>query len=456
MKNIPPKLVTPENLAGLIDLYELSMVASHFEQGHHGSACFDLFVRRLPPNRSYLVFAGLEQAIRALTSLSFSPGVIRYLRTMGLFSRAFLSYLRGFRFRGHVDAMPEGTVFFPNEPVLRVTGNLIEAQLVETILLNIVTHQSLIATKATRVVHAAQGRPVVEFGLRRSHGTDAGLQGARAAYVAGCVGSSNVLAGQLYGIPTLGTMAHAYVQAFRSELEAFRAFTESFPDGTTLLIDTYDPLQGARHAAQVARELAARGGKLGAVRLDSGDLVRLSRKVRAILDRQGLRAVKIFASGNLSEFGIAEMCRRRAPIDAFGVGTEMSVSQDAPSLDSVYKLSEVEIDGKLVSRMKFSTGKATFPGRKQIYRREKHGRYIGDVLGLEGEAIQGSPLLRPVLHAGKLLQRLPSLETIRRHAAEEQRRLPISLLRLHKVGRYPVRLSAGLQREIRRFRKSFS
>lgn len=456
MNNIRPKLVTQENLAGLIDLYELSMVASHFEQGRHGSACFDLFIRRLPLNRSFLVFAGLEQAIGAVTFLSFSPDIIRYLRSTRLFSRDFLSYLREFRFRGHMDAMPEGTIFFPNEPVLRVTGSLIEAQLVETILLNTVTYQSLIATKAIRVVHAAQGRPVVDFGLRRSHGTDAGLQAARAAYLAGCMGSSNVLAGQLYGIPTIGTMAHSYVQAFRSELEAFRAFTDSFPNGTTLLIDTYDTLQGAKHAAQIARELAARGGKLKAVRLDSGDLIQLSRKVRTILDQHGLRSVKIFASGNLSEFGVAEICRRRAPIDAFGVGTEMSVSQDSPSMDSVYKLSEIEMDGKPVPRMKFSLGKETFPGRKQIYRQVKHGRYVQDVLGLEGEMIKGNTLLKPVLHAGKLLRQLPSLEVIRRHVVEEQRRLPIALLRLHKVKRYPVMISAGLRREVRQLRQRLS
>ncbi len=392
-----PGFVTEENMALLTDLYELTMAASYFEHRPRDRATFDLFVRRLPPQRSYLIFAGLEQALFYLTRLSFGAEAIRYLRATRLFAEPFLAYLSRLRFRGDVDAMPEGTVFFANEPVLRVTATLVEAQLVETFLVNTVTFQTLIASKAARVVEAAQGRPVVEFGQRRAQGLDAAVKAARSAYLAGCVGTSSVLAGQLYGLPIFGTMAHAFVQAYASELDAFRAFVETFPEGTTLLIDTYDTLEGARRAGQVARELARRGRRLGGVRLDSGDLAELSRRVRRILDAQRLHDVQIFASGNLTEARVAEVLRQRAPIDAFGVGTDLSVSGDAPSLDSVYKLSEVERDGRWVPALKLSPGKQTFPGRKQVYRRERDGRLLEDVLALEGEPVRGRPLLRPVL-----------------------------------------------------------
>ncbi|MBI4402268.1 MAG: nicotinate phosphoribosyltransferase [Nitrospirae bacterium] len=445
--------VVPGNMAMLTDLYELTMAASYFEHRQNDRATFDLFVRTLPPQRSYLMFAGLEQALHYLTHLSFDDDAIRYLRSTRLFSASFLSYLRTVRFRGHVDAMPEGTVFFPQEPVMRVTGNIIESQIVETFLLNTINLQSLIATKASRVVEAAAGRPVVDFGLRRAQGMDAGLKVARAAYLAGCAGTSNVLAGQHYGIPIFGTMAHSFVQSFPSEMASFRAFVETFPTGTTLLIDTYETLQGARQAVVVARELAQRGHRLGGVRLDSGDLLALSRSVRRILDQQRLHDVQIFASGNLTEHRIAELIRRGAPIDAFGVGTDLSVSADAPSLDVVYKMSEVVRGGRRFPTLKLSPKKRTYPGRKQVHRREQHGRYIGDMLALEEERVPGRPLLRPVLRGGRLVGPLPSLSSVRAHAAAERAKLPSRLRGLGKAHSYPVRLSAGVRRAVQEFRR---
>lgn len=441
-----PHFVTPDNMLLLTDLYELTMAASYHEHGPHDRATFDLFVRKLPPERSYLMFAGLDQVVFYLTHLSVGSDAIRYLRSTGLFPPSFLTYLRTLRFRGDLDAMPEGTVFFPHEPVLRVTANIIEAQVVETFLLNAVNVQTLIATKACRVLEAAAGRPVVEFGLRRAHGMDAGLKGARAAYLAGCAGSSNVLAGRLYGVPVFGTMAHAFVQSFPSEMEAFRAFTSTFPKGTTLLIDTYDTVRGARRAARVAQDLARHGKRLGGVRLDSGDLMALSRQVRRLLDARGLRHVKIFATGNLTEQRIREMVMRHAPIDAFGVGTDLSVSADAPSLDVVYKMSEAVRSGRTMPTLKLSAHKQTYPGRKQVYRIERRGRSVEDILALEGESVPGRPLLVPVLRKGRLVRRLPPLPASRRYAAVERAKLPAQLRELDGSATYPVRISPGLER----------
>lgn len=449
-----PDFVTPANMVLLTDLYELTMAASYHEHRPYDEATFDLFVRNLPPRRSYLVFAGLEQACFYLHHLAFDETAIRYLRSTGHFSSSFLKYLRTLRFRGDVEAMPEGTVFFPNEPVMRVSGNIVEVQIVESFLLNTINLQSLLATKASRVVEAAKGRSVVEFGLRRTQGTDAGLKAARAAYLAGCSGTSNVLAGQVYGIPIFGTMAHAFVQAFPSELDAFRTFAETFPSGTTLLIDTYDTVQGARHAAMVAKDLARCGHRLGGVRLDSGDLAALSKQVRRVLDRQNLKAVKIFASGNLTEDRIAEMLRQGAPIDAFGVGTAMSVSTDAPSLDVVYKMSEVVRDGTPFPTLKLSARKQTYPGKKQVYRVERQDRMVRDILALEGESVPGRPLLRPVMRSGQLVRPLPSLSEIRRHAERERARLPPRLRGLAPIAGYTVHISPGLRQAVRAIRRS--
>lgn len=445
--------VTPDNMAMLTDLYELSMAAAYHEHRPHDEATFDLFVRTLPPGRSSLVFAGLERAVAYLTRFRFDRDALRYLRSTGLFSPVFLSSLSRLRFRGDVEAMAEGTVFFPHEPVLRIRANIVEAQVVETFLVNAVTLPTLVATKAMRVVEAAKGRPVVEFGLRRAHGTDAGLQGARAAYLAGCAGTSNVLAGQVYGVPVFGTMAHAFVQAFPSETEAFRAFACTFPKGTTLLIDTYDTVEGARRAVRVAQDLAERGGRLGGVRLDSGDLLDLSRGVRRILDAAGLKEVKIFASGNLNEERIADLLARGAPIDAFGVGTDLSVSADAPTLDTVYKMSEVVHDGRRIPTMKLSAHKQTFPGRKQVYRVSRRGRMVADTLALQGESVPGKPLLRPVMRKGRLVAPLPSLETVRRHTASQRKALASAQHPLREGKAYPVRISPKLRRLTREVRQ---
>lgn len=441
-----PTFVTRDNMALLTDLYELCMAAAYFEQAPRATATFDLFVRKLSPRRSYLVFAGLERALSYLAHLRFHPRAIRYLRSLGLFSQEFLSYLQRLRFRGDVEAMPEGTVFFPNEPVLRVRANIIEAQLVETFLLNAVTLPTLIASKAARVVEAARGRPVVEFGLRRAHGADAGLEGARAACIGGCAGTSNVLAGQEYGLPIFGTMAHAFVQAFATETDAYRAFVRTFPRGTTLLIDTYDTLGGAERAARVAQELRRVGGRLGGVRLDSGDLLADSRRVRRILDRASCGDVKIFASGNLTDESVAALVRNGAPINAFGVGTDLSVSADAPTLDTVYKLSEITRDGRPEPTMKLSLHKQTYPGRKQVRRIVRNGVMVADILALEDEPAPGRPLLQPVMRGGRPVAAPPALADVRRHAARERARLPVGLRRLTGGPVYPVRISPGLRR----------
>jgi len=326
-----------ENMSLFTDLYELTMCASYFDNEKFEPATFDLFVRRFPENRGYLLFVGLEQILQFLESVKFTDEHLAYLKKKG-FNRQFLEYLRDFKFTGDVWAMPEGTVAFPCEPLIRVTAPIIEAQLVETFLLNTVNLQTMIATKASRVVYAAKGKSVVEFGLRREHGIDAGMKVARCSYVAGCQGTSNVLAGMTYDIPVFGTMAHSFVMAYEKEIDAFRAFAKTFPDKSTLLIDTYNDLAGAENAILVAKELEAKGHKLGGVRLDSGDLAEISKKVRQMLDKNGLEYVDIFASGDLDEYRIEELLKKGAKIDAFGVGTRMGTSSDRPSVDVIYKL----------------------------------------------------------------------------------------------------------------------
>jgi nicotinate phosphoribosyltransferase len=336
--------VTPEHLALLVDLYELAMADSYLRHDMNDRATFALFVRSLPPNRTFLVSAGLQTALAGLEDLRFTDETVDYLAGLGLFSDAFLAYLRAFRFSGDVRAIPEGELFFPPEPLLEVSGPRIEAQIVETFLLNTLNYQVMVASKAARAVLAARGRGVVDFSPRRDHGVDAALKAARAAYLAGCTGTSNVLAGLHYGIPVVGTMAHSYVMSFSDELEAFRAFARDFPTNAVLLIDTYDTLQGARHAATVGREMAARGARLRGVRIDSGALAAHSRAVRAILDEAGLRDARIVLSGDLNEHRIAALLAQGAAVDAFGVGTELGTSADAP-------------------RTRRATGSSSAPGR---------------------------------------------------------------------------------------------
>jgi nicotinate phosphoribosyltransferase len=426
----------------LVDLYELTMGESYLAEGmDERPATFQLFCRTLPPGWGYLVAAGIEEGLDYLEALSFSAEELAYLETTGLFGASFLERLSGLRFTGQVRAMREGTVFFPTEPVLEVTAPLLEVQLVETALINHVHLSSLIASGAARCIEAAGGRRLVEFGFRRAHGLDAGLAVARASHLAGFDATSNVLAGERFGIPVAGTMAHSYVESFADETAAFEAFVRSYPDGSTLLIDTYDTVEGARRAAAVARRLAARGGRLGAVRLDSGDLLELSHRVRAGLDEAELPEVTIFASGNLDEYSIAALVAAGAPIDGFGVGSRLSTSAGAPYLDFVYKL--VEFDGRGV--MKLSTDKATLPGSKQVWRLLAGNLFIGDTVTLaeENAPAGAEPLLELLMSEGHRLSRTP-LDAARERAAAQRSALPVEYRKLEAIAR-PVAVSAGVE-----------
>ena len=439
-----------QNMSMFTDLYELTMCASYFDNQKFAPATFDLFIRRLPPDRSYFLFAGLEQVLLYLENVQFNEEHLAYLEKQG-FDSAFLDYLRNFKFTGEVWAVPEGTVMFPNEPLIRVTAPIIEAQLVETFLLNTVNLQTMIATKASRVVHAAEGKSVVEFGLRREHGIDAGMKVARASYLAGCAGTSNVLAGMVYRVPVFGTMAHSFILSYENEIDAFRAFAKTFPAKSTLLIDTYDDLAGAENAATVAKEMAKAGQKLSGVRLDSGDLVEISKKVRKLLDSKGLRDVSIFASGDLDEYRIAQLLREEAKIDAFGVGTKLGTSADYPYTDVIYKLSEtMNGDGTFSPMMKLSEGKVTLPGRKQVFRfKDQQGNYLRDVIALAGEQVAGEPMLTKVMENGKMLCKMPSLKAVRFAATQNLRHLPEKYKELQNAPAYPVELSQRLQETIK-------
>jgi len=431
----------------LTDLYELTMCASYFENKRNELATFDLFIRKLPPNRSYYVFAGLEEVLLFLRHMKFNSEQISYLGKKG-FKEDFLNYLRDFKFSGEVWAVPEGTIVFPNEPLIRVTAPIIEAQLVESFLLNTVNVQTMIATKASRVVNAAQGRSVIEFGLRRTQGADAGMKAARSSYIAGCTGTSNTLAGMTYGIPIFGTMAHSFVMFFDSEIEAFRVFAKTFPKTSTLLIDTFDDIKGAENAAVVARELEKKGLRLSGVRIDSGNLAEISRKVRALLDEKGLSYVNIFASGDLDEYKIEQLLSKGAKIDSFGVGTRMSTSEDRPYVDIIYKLCEkMEKTGKFVPTMKLSKGKITLPGRKQVFRvRDINGNFVRDIIALHNEKVEGELLLVKVMEKGKIVYDLPTLEDVRERALENLSKLPEKYQRLEKAPHYPVVLSPKLKK----------
>jgi nicotinate phosphoribosyltransferase len=446
MKKPQFDFVDEANMNLLTDFYELTMCASYFENRRNETATFDLFIRKLPPNRSYFVFAGLEQVLLFLKKMRFSEEHIGYLREKKL-GEGFLEYLRGFKFTGEVWSVPEGTIVFPEEPLIRVTAPVIEAQLIETFILNTVNLQTMIATKASRVVWAARGRSVIEFGLRRTQGTDAGMKAARCSYVAGVDGTSNVLAGMRYSIPVFGTMAHSYVMFFDKEIDSFRAFAKTFPQTSAFLIDTYDDLRGAENAAVVAKELERKGYRLNAVRLDSGDLLSLSAKVRKILDNCGLDYVKIFASGDLDEYVIEKLVRKGAKIDAFGVGTRMSTSLDRPYVDVVYKLSGKVEKGSFVPAMKLSKGKVTLPGKKQIFRqRDKNGRYAKDIIGLENEEIRGEHLLVRIMEDGQITYEMPTLKEMRRVTLKNLSELPEKYKRLRGSSAYPIELSRRLSK----------
>jgi nicotinate phosphoribosyltransferase len=439
--------VDEENMSMLTDLYELTMCASYFDNEKFEPATFDLFIRRMSPNRSYFLFAGLEQTLLFLKKTRFKEKHIAFLKKQG-FKEDFLDYLRNFKFTGEVWAVPEGTIIFPNEPLIRVTAPIIEAQLIETFLLNTVNLQTTIATKASRIVNAAKSKPIIEFGLRREHGTDAGIKVARCSYIAGCSGTSNVLAGLKYGIPVFGTMAHSFVMLFEREIDSFRAFTKTFPDKSTLLIDTFDNIKGAENAATVAKELEKEGFRLGAVRLDSGDLVEISKRVRELLDTNGLDYVKIFASGDLDEYKIEELLKKDAKIDSFGVGTKMGTSEDRPYVDVIYKLSEkMDGNGKFSPIMKLSQDKITLPGRKQVFRfMDKKSNFLKDIIALNDEKMNGGqPLLIKVMEKGEIIYDLPSLEEIRKRAFDNVSRLPEKYKKLKSASRYSVKLSRRLR-----------
>lgn len=421
------------------DLYELTMAAGYFAAGKKDEVgTFELSVRRLPENRNFLLAAGLQQAVEYLQTLQFRAEEVKYLRTLPQFRNAppeFFDLLRELRFTGDLFAVPEGTPVFANEPIAIVRGPLIQAQLVETYLLSTFAFQTSVAAKAARCSIAAQGRPVVEFGSRRAHSPHAGVLAGRAAFIGGCAGTSNAEAGMRFGIPVFGTAAHSWTMAFRTEEESFRALQKLLGESTVFLIDTYDTVEGARLAAKLGRPIWG-------VRLDSGDLASLSRAVRQILDDAGLQEAKIFATNDLNEYRLVELIKSGASIDAFGVGTHLATSSDAPSVSAVYKLVELKSQGNLQYTAKFSSEKSTLPGAKQIFRTSEH-----DTLALYSECAcdhEGEPLVRPILIDGQVIEPLPSIDAIQQHAKAAVAALPPALLSIDKQVPCPVKVSSNL------------
>ena len=426
----------------LTDLYQLTMLQAYFDQGMNETAVFEFFVRKLPEGRNFLLAAGLEQVLEYLETLRFTDEELAWLERCGRFHPRFVASLADLRFTGDVAAMPEGTVFFPSEPILRVTAPLREAQLIETRVINLLQFQTMVAAKAARVRLAATDGLLVDFGLRRAHGAEAGLLSARASYLAGFDGSSNVLAGMRWNIPVFGTMAHSFIQAHADETAAFEHFARSHPKANTLLIDTYDVETAARAVVPLAAKLAADGISVQAVRLDSGNLGEHARRVRAILDAGGLSQISIFVSGSLDEYVVADLVATGAPINGFGVGTRMNTSADHPYLDCVYKMQEYAG----MPRRKRSEGKETWPGRKQVFRQyEASGRMTGDILTVESDAQPGSPLLAPVMRAGRRLGPSPPLAELRQRGRTELERLPQALRQLSSTTAYAVTIAPPLQ-----------
>jgi nicotinate phosphoribosyltransferase len=434
--------MTPVTSPLSTDLYEFNMVQAYLDRGEYREAVFEFFVRRLPSRRGFLLAAGLDDALDYLETLRFSQAEIAWLQGTGRFRDNLIDYLSGFRFSGDVHAIPEGTVCFPNEPLIRITAPLPQAQLVETRLINILHYQTLIASKAARMVLAASGKALSDFGLRTAHGAEAGLYSARASYIAGFAGAADVLAGERYGIPIVGTMAHSFVQTHSDEMAAFEDFARARPDGVVLLIDTYDTEQGARKVVQLASTLKADGISIRGVRIDSGDLIAQSKRVRRILDDGGCKDVIILVSGGINEDVLAEMNRQSAPIDGCGIGVNLDASIDAPSLDCAYKLQEYAG----APRRKLSAGKVTWPGRKQVWRSyDAQGRMQGDVVSLESDAQAGDTLVVPLMRGGKRIAPAPTLTQIRERAARELARLPEPLKRLEPGHGYAVTISNALK-----------
>jgi nicotinate phosphoribosyltransferase len=428
---VPTSLVT--------DLYELTMSAAYQREGVDHEATFELFVRRLPAERRFLVAAGIDDALAGLESLRFAPHEVDYLAGLGLFPPQFVDLLAELRFTGDVSAVPEGEVVFSGEPIVQVTAPLIEAQLVETFLLNCIGSRTLLASKAARIALACGARRFADFSARRDHGVDAAMAAARGAWICGAAGTSLVAAGLRWGIPLSGTMAHSFVMSFDDERDAFRAYARCFPEGAVLLIDTYDTVEGARHAAEVAHELAGEGIRVAAVRLDSGDLGALATEVRGVLDDAGLPEVGILASGDLDEHRIADLVRAGAPIDAFGVGTQLGTSGDAPTLGVVYKL----VDDAQGPKMKLAGTKATLPGRKQVWRLDDR-----DVMGLHDEDVPGGrPLLVPAMAGGHRVAPPETIDAVRERCMASLAWLPPQLRSLAPTtaAQWPVELSDGLR-----------
>jgi len=413
-----------ENLGLCTDLYELTMAQSYLEHGKTGNAVFSLFVRKLPESRNFLVSCGLETLIESLERFRFGEKEIKYLRSLRRFSEDFLDYLREYEFRGSVYAIPEGRVVFQNEPILQIEGSLPEVQIIETLVINVIHLQTVLASKAVRSFLVSRGKSLVDFGFRRAHGLEAGIYAARASYIAGFAGTSNLEAGRRFGIPVFGTVAHSYIMVFDREEDAFRAFAESFPTNAVFLLDTYDTVEAARETVRLAKE----GVPVIGVRLDSGDIEELSKEVRRILDEGGLHDVKIIVSGSVDEYRIDEWLSKGYPIDAFGVGTKLVTSADAPYLDIAYKL--VEYEGR--PKVKTSPGKATFPFKRQVCRFYSGGVMDHDEVVRYGEEREGERLVEKVLEGGKLKMKLPKLEEIRERLMEDLQRLPEELKTLKK------------------------
>ncbi|HYA42153.1 MAG TPA: nicotinate phosphoribosyltransferase [Syntrophobacteraceae bacterium] len=435
----PWERYAPELVA---DLYEITMAESYLREGMNSEATFSLFIRDYPPDRSYFVSAGLESLLNILADFHFSDESLRYLASLRKFSTRLIDRLRNFRFSGTIRAIPEGRIFFAQEPVLEVTAPILEAQLLETLVVNVIQLETMLATKAARVSAVASGKGLIDFGMRRTQGVDASLKAARASYLAGFLGTSNLLAGKIYDIPVFGTMAHSYITSFHSELDAFHAFARAFPDNSVLLIDTYDCAAGALKAVEVATALRKKGKSLLGVRLDSGDLADLSRQVRLILDKAGFPDVKIMASGSLDEYQIEKLQNSGAKIDFYAVGTRMGVSADAPCLDIVYKL--VEYDGKPI--LKLSAGKKTWIGKKQVCRfYSPDGKMDFDRVCLLGsEEEQGEPLMELVVEAGRRVQPPESLMEIRERFSGEWSKLPEKLRSIHPAQVFPVQVCPSL------------
>lgn len=426
----------------LTDLYQLTMLQSYVEKGMDEPAVFEFFSRKMPPQRGFFVAAGLEQLMEFLSTAHFTPWELEWLESTKKFSKSFVEYLARFQFSGDVHAMPEGTVFFVNEPIVRVTAPMPQAQLIETRLINLLQYQTVVASKAARCVLVAGGKPIIDFGLRRAHGAEAGLLAARASYLVGFASTATVLAGAMYGIPVVGTMAHSYIQAHQSETQAFEDFAESHPGNVILLIDTYDTEKGAEKVVALAPALKQKGITIQGVRLDSGDLADHAFKVRRILDEGGLYETRITASGNLDEFAIQKLMAANAPIDFFAVGTKVTTSADAPYLDCAYKLQQYA--GRPCRKR--SEGKATWPGPKQVYRYyDNSGQLSHDILTLEEDIQGGEPLLRPVMESGKRLDRPEPLSVLRDRTSQQLARLPAALRELKEGVTVEMRVSQRLK-----------